>query len=269
MNLRVATFVVAAAAFALGWNGRHGRLWYWAGGAALGGFCAAVEYHEHVRRQLQRNGLLRQINQQAIARLDRDWKALPNTPVAVPPQHRAAADDLDLFGHASLFHFLNLANTPIGIRLLARLALGTRTARRDPAPATGRDRACAAPGLAPGADSRRPLVDGSRRGHGTVRGVGGRRSLACRAALAVVVVSDLARGRPADPRFDGRWRLVKRTGRCGILCRAVPECLHDCAVWGPGSRHFFAARRSRPLSADVRVDVCHARVEHRIGRCEA
>jgi hypothetical protein len=28
------------------------------------------------------------------------------------------ADDLDLFGHASLFHFLNVANTPIGVRAL-------------------------------------------------------------------------------------------------------------------------------------------------------
>jgi predicted ATPase len=118
MNLRVAIFVVAAAAFAVGWNSTHARLWYWAGGLALGGFVAAVEYHEHVRRQWQRNGLLRQINQEAIARLRRDWMALPKTPVAVPPQHRAAADDLDLFGHASLFHFLNLAHTPIGIRVL-------------------------------------------------------------------------------------------------------------------------------------------------------
>ena len=29
--------------------------------------------------QLQRNGLLRQINEQAIARLRRDWTALPQT----------------------------------------------------------------------------------------------------------------------------------------------------------------------------------------------
>jgi hypothetical protein len=118
MNLRVATFVVAAIMFTLGWNSQRPRLWYLAGGVALGGFVALVEYHEHVRRQLLRNGLLREINQQAIARLHRDWTALPETPVALPSQHRATADDLDLFGHASLFHFLNMAGTPIGIRVL-------------------------------------------------------------------------------------------------------------------------------------------------------
>ena len=106
MNLRVATFLVAAAMFALGWNSGQARLWYLGGRRCTGGFFAAVAYHEHVRRQLQRNGLCGEINQQAIARLRRDWAALPETPVAVPPQHQATADDLDLFGHASLFHLL-------------------------------------------------------------------------------------------------------------------------------------------------------------------
>ena len=119
MNLRVATFIVAVAMFVLGLNNRDARLWCFVGaGVALAGFSAAVAYHDHVRRQLQRNGLLREINQEAIARLHRDWTALPETLVEVPPQHRATADDLDLFGHASLFQFLNMATTPIGIRVV-------------------------------------------------------------------------------------------------------------------------------------------------------
>ena len=65
-----------------------------------------------------RNSLLRQINEQAIARLRRDWKGLPETRVEVPPEHQAVAADLDLFGHASLFHLLCSANTPLGIRVL-------------------------------------------------------------------------------------------------------------------------------------------------------
>ncbi len=84
----------------------------------MGGFAAAVAYHEHVRRQMRRNGLLRQINEQAIARLHRQWQALPETHVEVPPEHQAVAADLDLFGHASLFHLLCSANTPLGIRIL-------------------------------------------------------------------------------------------------------------------------------------------------------
>ncbi len=117
-RLRLAVFSAAVAMAVFGWQGGQRGPWYAAAGAALGGFFVAVAYHEHVRHQIERYRLLQAINRQAIARLHRDWKALPETRVAVPPQHRAAAGDLDLFGHASLFHFLCSANTPIGIRVL-------------------------------------------------------------------------------------------------------------------------------------------------------
>ena len=118
MHLRVATFIVAAAMFAMGWNSQQQRLWYWAGCITIAGFFVLVAYHERVRRQMRRYCLLRQINQQAIARLNRDWAALHTTHFAVPTQHQAMAADLDLFGHASLFHFLCTPTTPIGIRVL-------------------------------------------------------------------------------------------------------------------------------------------------------
>jgi hypothetical protein len=118
MRLRVAAFLVAVAAFVLGRNSPVGLAWNIACGAAVAGFVAAVVYHEHVRRQMQRFGLLRSINQQGLARLHRDWAALPETPVAVPTQHQAVADDLDLFGHASLFQMLCAAHTPLGIETL-------------------------------------------------------------------------------------------------------------------------------------------------------
>jgi hypothetical protein len=118
MHLRVAIFIVAAAMFVVGWNSREPRWWYAAGGVAVVGFSAAVAWHEYIRIQMLRNSMLRQINEQAIARLRRDWKGLPETRVEVPPEHRAVAADLDLFGHASLFHLLCTANTPLGIRTL-------------------------------------------------------------------------------------------------------------------------------------------------------
>ncbi|MFZ1932383.1 MAG: hypothetical protein WCB27_16240 [Thermoguttaceae bacterium] len=117
MHLRVAAFLVAAAMFIVGWNSRQ-TWWFVAGGVAVGGFSAAVAWHEYIRSQMLRNLLFRQVNEQAIARLRRDWKGLPETRVEVPPQHRAVAADLDLFGHASLFHLLCAANTPLGIRVL-------------------------------------------------------------------------------------------------------------------------------------------------------
>ena len=44
------------------------------------------------------HGLLRQINEQAIARLSRDWAGLHKTHVAVPAESQGLAVDLDLFG---------------------------------------------------------------------------------------------------------------------------------------------------------------------------
>ena len=73
------------------------------------GFLALVAYHEHVQPELERHRLLRQINEQAIARLFRAWNDLPETSVEVPPKHQAIAKDLDLVGHASLFHLLCVA----------------------------------------------------------------------------------------------------------------------------------------------------------------
>jgi len=118
MHLRVATFAMAVALFVLGWRAEQGSLWFWASGAAIGLFFAWVAYHEHIQSQIQRYAILRQINEEAIARLHRHWTALPETPVTVPPKHQAVSTDLDLFGHASLFHLLCSANTPLGIEIL-------------------------------------------------------------------------------------------------------------------------------------------------------
>jgi hypothetical protein len=152
MNLRVATFFIAVALFVVGWNSKNSRPWYIAGGLVICGFPVAVAYHEHVRQQLLRNGILRQINQEAIARLHRRWPGVPRTSVAVPPQHRALADDLDLFGHASLFHFLNQAGTPIGIRQLRDWLLTPAT------PDEIRRRQQAAIKMAPHLDMRQKLI---------------------------------------------------------------------------------------------------------------
>jgi hypothetical protein len=152
MRLRAATFVVAVALFVFGLSWGRSGLWCWGGGVAIGGFVAAAIYHDCVRRQRRRNGLLQQINQQAIARLHRNWTALSETRVAAPPQYESVADDLDLFGHASLFHFLNQANTPIGIRELRDWLL------QPAAPDEIKRRQQAAVELAPKLDLRQTLM---------------------------------------------------------------------------------------------------------------
>ncbi len=117
-QLRVATFFAAVGLFVIGRNSPAGAVWYLAGGLSLACFIAAVFWHEHIHRQIRRYSVLRAINQQSLARLRRDWRHIPEPSVAVPPPHQALADDLDLFGHASLYQLLCVANTPIGMETL-------------------------------------------------------------------------------------------------------------------------------------------------------
>ncbi len=152
MHLRVSTFILAVTMFVLGFYSRHVLAWYLAGCVSIAGFSVLVVCHELIRRDMLRMGILRQINQQAIARLHRDWKALPKISVAVPPQHQALAADLDLFGHASLFHLICSACTPIGIRVLRDWLL-------EPASAAGvKRRQQAVAELAPHLELRQTLI---------------------------------------------------------------------------------------------------------------
>jgi hypothetical protein len=113
-QLRLAAFAAAVVLFIVGRNSSTGTAWYVLGGLALACFVAAVFFHEHIRGQIRRFGILRAINEQALARLRRDWKHIPEPAVAVPPPQQDLSDDLDLFGHASLYQLLCVANTPIG-----------------------------------------------------------------------------------------------------------------------------------------------------------
>jgi hypothetical protein len=120
-RLRVSTFLLAVAAVFAGRNTATDFIagaWYLAAVLLMAGFGAAVAYHEYIRRQMRRQGLMLAINQQGLARLRRDWKAMRETKVVLPPEQQSLADDLDLFGHASLFQLLCVANTPIGIETL-------------------------------------------------------------------------------------------------------------------------------------------------------
>jgi hypothetical protein len=166
-HVRLVVFLLAAALVVAAWQNAHAWLGFLAGGVAFTGFCAAVAYHEHVEHQVRRSRLMHEINEQAIARLHRDWASLPESPVAVPPQHAAAANDLDLVGHASLLHFLSLASTPVGIEVLRDWLL------EPAAPDEIQRRQQAAAELAPHLDLRQRLMLEGRlladRGRGTSR----------------------------------------------------------------------------------------------------
>jgi hypothetical protein len=87
-------------------------------GAALAAFVVLALLHDRCLRRLHRAEALRQIVDEGLARLDRDWDRLPLP--SEPPRDRGLplARDLDLYGRASLFQLLGTAHTPAAKALL-------------------------------------------------------------------------------------------------------------------------------------------------------
>ena len=117
---RVATFLAAAACLAAAFSAASARsAWLYGAGAVLVvAFIALVAYHSRVEARGRRYHALRQINDLALAKLHREWAHVPTPPAAAPPSH-PYADDLDLFGHASLFTLLWNGGTDMGRQRLA------------------------------------------------------------------------------------------------------------------------------------------------------
>lgn len=115
--VRLAVFLVAAGLLLLGAvSGVSGC--YVVGGAVALGFVAVVSWHDAVCRELEEARAKRAINIESLARLERRWDDIPLPAVEVPAAHGALSNDLDLFGHASLFQLLCCASTPVGVRVL-------------------------------------------------------------------------------------------------------------------------------------------------------
>ncbi|MBV8202447.1 MAG: hypothetical protein JOZ15_17655, partial [Acidobacteria bacterium] len=94
------------------------RLAFAGAGLALAGFAALALLHDRCLGRLRRAEELRQIVDEGLARLDRDWDRLPL--LSEPPRDHglALARDLDLYGRASLFQLLGTAHTPAAKGLL-------------------------------------------------------------------------------------------------------------------------------------------------------
>ena len=86
-----------------------------------------------------------------IARIDRNWKEVPEIEATIPEANRQTSMDLDLFGHASLYQFVCRAHTPGGRELLRDwICLGS-------SPDVVKQRNLAATKLAPMRDYRENL----------------------------------------------------------------------------------------------------------------
>ncbi len=151
-HARVATFLVAGICFLAGGLAESGNLgWLLAGAVISVVFVSLVWWYGRVQADAKRFGQLKEINRQAVARVQRAWKRIPMGTGGTPSDEEALAGDLDLFGEASLFHLVSMANTPIGVKTLSDWLLHPA----DPAVVVGRQQAVAE--LAPLLEMRQEL----------------------------------------------------------------------------------------------------------------
>ena len=151
-HARVATFLVAGVCFLAGCVVESGNAaWLAVGAATFVVFLSLVRWYGRVLAGSAQFGQLKEINHSAIARVQRAWNRFPARSEATPSDEEALAGDLDLFGEASLFHLVSMANTPIGIATLSDWFL------HPPDPATVIPRQQAVAELAPALEMRQEL----------------------------------------------------------------------------------------------------------------
>ncbi|HEU5431508.1 MAG TPA: hypothetical protein VFU81_07590 [Thermomicrobiales bacterium] len=154
-NVRLLAFAAAVAAAAWALWGKQPLGWALAA-IALIAFVALLVWHRRLGAAKRRAAVLHDLNAEALARLARNWEALPpRDRVQAPPGHPYAAD-LDIFGRASLMQLLDTTETAAGERTLANWLLAPA------APPTARRRQEAARDLAPRLELRQEIAVSGR-----------------------------------------------------------------------------------------------------------
>lgn len=99
-----------------------------AGAIALAGF---ISWHERVIRRERAFAARRIVNEQALARLERRFEALPVRPFPESATAQATARDLNLFGPGSVAQWLGAVATPSGREVLAAWLTESKGSVRD------------------------------------------------------------------------------------------------------------------------------------------
>ena len=119
-RLRLVLFAATVAgAWLLFAAGRSTAAWLIVAAASVT-FGFLVVRHHTARKRFERAQFMADFNREGIARIGRHWTdlATPST-IASPPDHDYAGD-LDLYGHASLFHLVGVCGTHPGRQTLER-----------------------------------------------------------------------------------------------------------------------------------------------------
>jgi MutS domain V len=124
---RLAIAIVAAVVVWLALSNGFSILWILLPAVA---FVALMMAHERLLRQLKRRRRAEAFFQRGIARLKGDWAGLGETGERYLDAAHPNAQDLDLFGKASLFELMSSARTHIGEATLAQWLLTPETPDR-------------------------------------------------------------------------------------------------------------------------------------------
>ena len=125
-RLRLLTFLPAAACLVWALARETPPVVIWTSVALFVAFAVLVVWHARVDDRVVWLEALRVVSARNVARVARDWQALPpaDPPPGIDTTRHPYALDLDLFGRASLFQWLGPAATPSGAVTLAGWLLG-------------------------------------------------------------------------------------------------------------------------------------------------
>jgi hypothetical protein len=116
---RLALFLGGAASLLAAFPGHARTVPLLAAGAALLlGFLVLVWWHGRVEAAERHAAARARVNREAAARVGRVWAEMTVVSPAGPGREHGYADDLDLFGHASLFRLLGAVGTEAGRQTL-------------------------------------------------------------------------------------------------------------------------------------------------------
>lgn len=117
-NTRFAVFSIGVAIAAAVWAA-EAVSWHWLI-VPVAAFLALAVYHERVIQRRDHARAVAAFYDRAMARLDGRWPGTGNPGDHLVPENHLYADDLDLFGHGSLFELLCTTRTRAGEETLGR-----------------------------------------------------------------------------------------------------------------------------------------------------
>lgn len=120
-NYRLLTFLLGFTAAVFLYLKASGLLGILTGIITLGAFLYLASRHRHVRKQLRYSEILIGLNQKGIERLQGEWVKFQDQGAEFSEEKHPYATDLDLFGKASIFQWINSAQTPLGKKALSKI----------------------------------------------------------------------------------------------------------------------------------------------------